>query len=255
MDSEIEYEKKWIDGLNRGDISVADEVFDKDCDFYLDGSQNPLNFVAFKDKVKKDLDDFAGMQLIITDQIISGDRNVFRWISEGLCKENLIQREGIILDEVKDGKVVVRWENSRQKEVMKQPDHMQPDKCCTIVPHFGVLSGKLDEFKGLCKELVIRTGKEPGCLYYGFSFDEHNEYNAHCREGYANAEGLLYHINNVEDLLKKIEEVAVIYRLEIHGPSDELEKLETLRKKLERLNPMFFILAKGIRRSIIGGKA
>ncbi|WP_203415358.1 putative quinol monooxygenase [Candidatus Scalindua japonica] len=56
--------------------------------------------------------------------------------------------------------------------------------------------------------MVKRTSKEPGCLYYGFSFDEHNKHNAHCREWYSNAEGLLAHINNVKDLLKKIKEIA-----------------------------------------------
>ncbi|GAX60128.1 hypothetical protein SCALIN_C05_0213 [Candidatus Scalindua japonica] len=122
MDNVIEYEKKWIAGLNRSDISVADEVFDKYCDFYLDGSQKPINLEKFKNMVKKDLDDFHGMKFAIKDQIISGDKNVFRWIAEGTCKENLIQREGIIIDEVLNGKVVVRWEHSSKKEMMKQPN-------------------------------------------------------------------------------------------------------------------------------------
>lgn len=243
----VEYEKKWIDGLNRGDVSVADEVFARECKIHFAGSNEHLSLADFKEKVKRDLDKFPGMQFTIKDQIIADDRFVFRWIANGfLLKEGPIQVEGLILDKVENDKVVERWEKKRLLP-------LTPDKCCMIVPYFAVLSGKLDEFKGLCKELVTRTSKEPNCLYYGFSFDEHNEHNAHCREGYVDADGLLYHLGNVKDLLEKVEKIAVTYRLEIHGPKEELEKLKTLREELKQYNPMFFTLEKGFRKAIVEG--
>ena len=33
-----EYERKWVDGLNSGNISVADEVFLPDCVFHINGN-------------------------------------------------------------------------------------------------------------------------------------------------------------------------------------------------------------------------
>ena len=62
------------------------------------------------------------------------------------------------------------------------------DTCCTIVPYFRVADGRLNAFKELCQQFVGKAGGEPKCLYYGFSFCG-NE--AHCREGYADAEGAL----------------------------------------------------------------
>ncbi len=61
------------------------------------------------------------------------------------------------------------------------------DKCCTIVPYFKAQEGKLEDFKALCKQCVEKAGKEPKCLYYGFSFDGDQ---AHCREGYEDGEGI-----------------------------------------------------------------
>lgn len=116
------------------------------------------------------------------------------------------------------------------------------DKCCTIVPYFKVSSGKLEAFKELCKQFVAKTSKEPKCLYYGFSFTGDQ---VHCREGYADAEGLLAHLENVGTLLQEALKIAEITRLEVHGPEDELAKL---REPLADLKPQFFVLEYGFRR-------
>lgn len=116
------------------------------------------------------------------------------------------------------------------------------DTCCTIVPYFKVAAGQLGPFRELCQQFVDKTRPEPKCLYYGFSFlgDE-----AFCREGYQDAEGLLAHLKNVDDLLKQAFKIADITRLEIHGPEAELAKL---RGPLAALNPKFFTLEVGFRR-------
>ncbi len=116
------------------------------------------------------------------------------------------------------------------------------DKCCTIVPYFQVPAERLGEFKALCERFVERTANEERCLYYGFSFDGCE---AHCREGYADAEGLLAHLENVGDLLDEALKIAEITRLEVHGPADEIAKL---REPLAALNPRFFTLEYGFRR-------
>lgn len=116
------------------------------------------------------------------------------------------------------------------------------DKCCTIVPYFKVSSENLDAFKELCKKLTEKASKETKCLYYGFSFDGEQ---AHCREGYEDAEGLLMHLENTGSLFEKVLKIADITRLEVHGPEDELVKL---RGPLTDLNPQFFTLECGFRR-------
>ncbi len=116
------------------------------------------------------------------------------------------------------------------------------DTCCTIVPYFKISHGQLEAFRGLCEKFVARTSAETKCLYYGFSFDGHQ---AFCREGYQDAEGLLIHLKNVEDLLKEVLKISEITRLEVHGPEAELAKL---RGPLSELKPQFFTLEYGFRR-------
>jgi quinol monooxygenase YgiN len=116
------------------------------------------------------------------------------------------------------------------------------DKCCTIVPYFKIRNGKLEAFKALCEQFVETTRQESKCLYYGFSFDGDQ---AHCREGYDDAEGLLTHLDNVGSLLQEALKIADLTRLEIHGPEAELAKL---REPLATLNPQFFTLEYGFRR-------
>jgi len=116
------------------------------------------------------------------------------------------------------------------------------DACVTILPYFKVRSDELAAFKSLCEKFVERTESEGGCLYYGFSLDGDE---AHCREGYVNAQALLTHLENVGDLLKQALELSELVRLEIHGPEQELEQL---REPLAQLRPRFFKLEYGFRR-------
>lgn len=116
------------------------------------------------------------------------------------------------------------------------------DTGCTIVPYFKVNEGKLDAFRALCEQFVAKTASEPGCLYYGFSFDGDQ---VHCREGYRDAAALLAHLDNVGELLKQSLQIAQITRLEVHGSEGELAKL---RGPLAGLKPQFFTLEYGFRR-------
>ncbi len=116
------------------------------------------------------------------------------------------------------------------------------DTCCTIVPYFTVPEENLGDFKALCAEFVEQTEKEPGCLYYGFSFAGNQ---AHCREGYRDAESLLAHLKNVDALLGRALKISKITRLEVHGPESELAKL---REPIAHLKAQFFVLEVGFRR-------
>lgn len=116
------------------------------------------------------------------------------------------------------------------------------DTCCTIAPYFKVPAENLPQFKELCTRFTESSQQEDKCLYYGFSFDRDQ---AHCREGYADADGLLSHLESVGPLLQEALQLAEITRLEIHGPAAELDKL---RGPLAELNPQFFTLECGFRK-------
>jgi len=116
------------------------------------------------------------------------------------------------------------------------------DTCCTIVPYFEVPDENMPEFKAKCEQFIDLTNNEDRVLYYGFSFDGNT---AHCREGYADAEGLLAHLDNVGELLGQTLQISELVRLEVHGPAQELEKL---REPLAELKPQFFTLEYGFRR-------
>lgn len=107
---------------------------------------------------------------------------------------------------------------------------------------FKIVDGQITGFKNLCEQFVARASKEERCLYYGFSFKNDEAY---CREGYRDAEGVLMHLANVDDLLQQALDMAEIIRSEIHGPEEELKKLY---EPLAKFNPQFFILEYGFRR-------
>lgn len=112
----------------------------------------------------------------------------------------------------------------------------------SIHPYFKVHAGKLAEFKSLFPKFVEKTATEPKCLYYGFTTkgDE-----VHCREAYADADGLLAHLENVGALLGEALKLADVARLELHGPAAELEKL---KGPLGHLNPTWFVFETGLAR-------
>ncbi|MCB1807098.1 MAG: hypothetical protein KDJ99_18690 [Candidatus Competibacteraceae bacterium] len=116
------------------------------------------------------------------------------------------------------------------------------DTCVSIVPYFKVHQGQLDNFKAGCEKFIEKTQPEEKCLYYGFCF---NGDEAHCREGYADAEGALTHLQNVDALLKEALTISDLTKLEIHGPEQELAKL---RGPLAGLNPTYFVLEYGFRK-------
>ena len=115
------------------------------------------------------------------------------------------------------------------------------DKCCSIVPYFKVPEQNQASFRALCEKFVEKTRSETKCLFYGFTFSGDQ---VHCREAYADAEGLLSHLQNVGALLQEALKIAEILRLEVHGPESELAKL---RGPLAELNPQYFTLEYGFR--------
>ena len=124
------YERMWIEGLNRGDVSVAGEVFASGCVIHINGSPEPnLSVDGFKQMLSGLLGAFPDMHFTIEDQIVAGDKVATRWVAVGTnsgafgnvpATGRQVQVHGLILDRVAEGKVVERWEQWDQMGMMQQ---------------------------------------------------------------------------------------------------------------------------------------
>lgn len=107
-------------------------------------------------------------------------------------------------------------------------------KFVSLHPYFKAHQGKLEAFKAGFPAFVEKTKTEQKNLFYEFSVNGDEIF---CREGYADAEGLLAHLDNVGALLAEALKLGELIRLEVHGPAAELEKL---KGPLAHLNPAWF---------------
>ena len=123
-------QQTWIDGLNRGDVSVAPEVFAADCVIHINGSpERNLGVAGFKEMVAGLLTAFPDMRFTIEDQFVAGNKVATRWVGEGTNSAPLanlpatgrrVRIDGIILDRVADGRIAERWEQWDQAGMMQQ---------------------------------------------------------------------------------------------------------------------------------------
>jgi steroid delta-isomerase-like uncharacterized protein len=125
-----EFERRWVDALNHGDVAVADETFTPDFVIHITGSPEPnLSLEGFKQMVAGLLAAFPDLHFTIEDQLVSGDKVVTRWIAEGTNTGSFgevpptkrrVHVDGLILDRVENGRVVERWEQWDQMAMMRQ---------------------------------------------------------------------------------------------------------------------------------------
>lgn len=112
----------------------------------------------------------------------------------------------------------------------------------SLHPYFTVHAGRMEEFKAGMRGMVERTRSEEKNLFYEFTANGDEVF---CREAYADAAGLLFHLGNVDALLKAALKMADLTRLEVHGPAGELDQL---REALSGLNPKWFPTECGVSR-------
>ena len=130
VESLMEYQRIWIEGLNRGDVSVADAVFSPDCEIHITGIAAPLRGLGpWKELVGGLLAAFPDMQFSVEEQLGQGDRAAFRWHAAGTHTGPLgaapptgkpVSIDGLIVDRVEDGKVRERWEQWDQSLMLQQ---------------------------------------------------------------------------------------------------------------------------------------
>ena len=124
------YERTWVEGLNRGDVSVADNVFASDCVIHINGSpERNLSLDGFKQMVSGLLAAFPDLRFTIEDQISAGDKVATRWVAVGTnsapfgsvpATGRQVRVDGLILDRVAEGRIVERWEQWDQMGMMQQ---------------------------------------------------------------------------------------------------------------------------------------
>ena len=126
----MEHQRIWIDGLNRGDASVAADVFLPDCIFHVTGVPEPIRGVGpWKDFIAGFLLAFPDFHITVEDQLADGDSVAFRWRASGTHTGPLgpapatgkrMTIEGLIIDRVVGGKVQERWEQMDQPVMLQQ---------------------------------------------------------------------------------------------------------------------------------------
>src|SRR5688572_8264624 len=125
-----DHERTWVEALNRGDISAADETFAPGCVIHITGSPDPnLSLDGFKQMVSGLLAAFPDLHFTIEDQVIADDKVATRWTAEGTNTGSLgdvpptgrrVHVDGLILDCVENGRVIERWEQWDQLAMMRQ---------------------------------------------------------------------------------------------------------------------------------------
>ena len=126
----LEYERKWVDALNSGDVSVADKVFQPDCIININGNpKRSLSLEDFKQMVSVLLVAFPDLHFTINDQFKSGEKVGTRWTAKGTntgafgemqATGKTVEIEGLIIDHLVSGKVAKRWEIWDQMAMMQQ---------------------------------------------------------------------------------------------------------------------------------------
>src|SRR4026208_288274 len=110
-----------------------------------------------------------------------------------------------------------------------------PANFVSLHPYFKVHPGQAENFKAGLSAFRDKTATEENNLFYDFTINGDEVF---CRAGYAGAEALLVHLENVGELLAEALKIADLNRLEVHGPVAELEKL---RIPLAHLKPAWFV--------------
>lgn len=130
VESPVEYERVWLEGLNRGDVSVADAVFAHDCIVHITGVPAPFRGVGpWKEFVTGILNAFPDIRFMLEDQLVQGNLAAFRWHATGTHKGPLgaapptgktVAVDGLIFDRIVGGKVQERWEQWDQSLMLQQ---------------------------------------------------------------------------------------------------------------------------------------
>jgi steroid delta-isomerase-like uncharacterized protein len=126
----VEYQRIWVEAVNRGDVTAAESSFAHDVVVHITGLQEPVRGVeAWKQFMTVFLTGFADAHFTMEDHLVTGDRVAHRWSVRATHTGQFgptpptgraIAITGLIIDHVVDGKVIERWEQFDQPLMMQQ---------------------------------------------------------------------------------------------------------------------------------------
>lgn len=115
------------------------------------------------------------------------------------------------------------------------------DTSVAFMPFFAIRD--MDNFLDVCNQCIEVVKNETLCLGYGFAISSDTQNSmAFCREAFANADGVIAHLHNIEFLFKEgLCRYGELVSLQVHGPKAELERLKQ-DPMIQEMNPEFFEL-------------
>jgi len=115
------------------------------------------------------------------------------------------------------------------------------DTSVAFMPYFAIRD--MDNFLDVCNQCIEVVKNETLCLGYGFTISSGSQNSlAFCREAFANADGVIAHLHNIEILFKEgLCRYGELVSLQIHGPKVELDRLQ-MDPMIQEMNPEFFEL-------------
>jgi steroid delta-isomerase-like uncharacterized protein len=126
----IKYQRVWVEGINRGDLSTADKTFSKDCVIHITGQAEPLRGTeAWKQYLASFTAAFPDLKFVMEDQVVQGDKVAHRWQCTGTHTGPLgpvpptgkkVKITGLIIDRLVNGKVKERWEQFDNTSLLQQ---------------------------------------------------------------------------------------------------------------------------------------
>ena len=126
----VEYQRVWVEGVNRGDLSTADKAFAKDCVIHITGQAKPLSGTqAWKQYIASFTTAFPDLKFVMEDQVVQGDKVAHRWHCTGTHTGPLgpvpptgkkVKITGLIIDRLVNGKVKERWEQFDNTSLLQQ---------------------------------------------------------------------------------------------------------------------------------------
>ena len=126
----MEYQRIWVEGLNRGDLATADRIFAKDCVIHITGQAEAIRGPeAWKQFLGVFLTAFPDLKFVMEDQVVQGDKVAHRWTATGTHTGPLgpvpatgkkVKIDGLVMDRLVKGKVQERWEQFDNAALMQQ---------------------------------------------------------------------------------------------------------------------------------------
>ena len=131
MTNNAERVRSLVEAVNGRDLSVADEVFARDCVVHITGRPEPIAGIdAWKEHAADVLTAFPDVHFTIDEVLESDDMVATRWTARGThdgpfgpvpaTGKPVHSIVGLLLDHFVDGKIAVRWEQYDQSLVLQQ---------------------------------------------------------------------------------------------------------------------------------------